>query len=254
MINLESLLLELKTFVKQLGKYQLDERSKCEAFKKGDSDIVTNVDLESEKQIIDFFSKYKFNILSEEIGFIDNKSEFTCIIDPLDGTRNYAQGKDEFSISIVIMEDCKLILGVVYVPMLDKLFSAIEGKGAYLNDEKISVSQIEEVGLSTMPISYNFNSVLISRLNINKKKIGSLSYRISSIAEGINDLIIIEKTKLWDVAAGIVILEEAGGKVSNFKNEKLILNSRYIDLNDILISNKIIHLKIIDKINLLLNN
>lgn len=239
MIDLKQILEDIKILIEQVGEFQIQEQNNSVKYKKGEDDIVTNVDLESEKKIISHLLKYNFNILSEEIGFINNNSKYTFVIDPLDGTKNYATSKNEFSISIALMKQNNIILGVIYIPLKNKLFTAIKNKGAYLNNQKIEVSKIKDINFATIPTSYNSNSFTNSS-SYNEVPLGSLSYRICSIAEGMTDFSVIHKTNLWDIAAATIILKEAGGEVIDFKGKEYNFNTKEYELTNILFSNNLL--------------
>ena len=110
--------------------------------KKGEGDYFTNVDILAEEKIISIIQRRfpKHNILSEEAGLIDKNSEFTWLVDPLDGTHNYMHGLPLFGVSVGLEHKKKIIMGVIYLPMLDELFVAERGKGAFLNGKRIKVS------------------------------------------------------------------------------------------------------------------
>lgn len=227
-INLSKVLEKLKIKVKEIGSYQLDSlEKKLDISKKStDIDLVSEVDRNSEEKIINWIRDNfpEHNILAEEGGFIDNNSEYKWIIDPLDGTTNYIHGFPIFSISIALIKEEEPILGLIYVPYIDELYSAIKGEGAYLNGKKIVVSDKKELSESLLVTGfpydltedrYNnidiFSSLIFKSRGI--RRIGSAAYDLACIAAGSLDGFWELKLSPWDVKAGIILIREAKGKV-----------------------------------------
>lgn len=227
-INLADILKQLKVKVKEIGNYQLDSlKKKLDVSKKSTNiDLVSEVDRYSEEKIIEWIKNNfpEHNILAEESGIIDNQSQYQWVIDPLDGTTNYVHGFPIFSISIALIKDTDPILGLIYVPYLDELYSAVKGEGAYLNGEKIMVSDKKELTESLLVTGfpydltedkYNnidiFSSLIFKTRGI--RRIGSAAYDLACVAAGSLDGFWELKLSPWDVKAGIVIIREAGGKV-----------------------------------------
>lgn len=213
-------------------------------------DILAEADLQSEKIII---NKIKANypnhgILSEEAGKNDMGSEFLWIIDPIDGTINFARHIEQFCISIALSKNGKLILGVIYQPALDKMYIAEKGGGAYLNGNKLAVSQ--EVNLIDTIIAADLTSKIEKRkptfdiLKVLGEQVrhvrifGSSAIHLARIAEGQLDLYFKLGFHYWDYAAGILLIEEAGGEVTDFDGKPIKEGS-----NNILATNKLLHKK-----------
>ena len=216
---------------KEAGKILLDNFKKPIKVKsKEDKSLVTNIDLAAERKIVELIKeKYpQDNILSEENKFKISDSDFRWIIDPLDGTHNYIHQIELFGTSIALEFKNEIILGVIYLPVTKKLYVAEKNKGTYLNGRRINVSQ-RKLENSTMvydsSIRYNKKPALSTLEKIadrvfNIRMFGSSVYHLSYIAEGKIDLDIEFNDKLWDFAAGLLLIEEAGGKATNFAGKK----------------------------------
>ncbi|MFP4016992.1 MAG: inositol monophosphatase family protein, partial [Halanaerobiales bacterium] len=149
MIELADVLENVKELIKEIGKYQLDNFNKTleVEWKSTENDLVTNVDKNSEMKIISFIKENypSHAIKAEEGGNVDNNSEYRWIIDPLDGTNNFAHGFPVFSISIALEYENDIVLAVVYNPLLGELFYAIKGEGSFLNGKPINVSTNQDL-------------------------------------------------------------------------------------------------------------
>jgi myo-inositol-1(or 4)-monophosphatase len=200
-------------------------------------DIQAEADLKSESlikaRIKAAFPEHK--ILAEESGEEGTDSEYLWVIDPLDGTINYARGIEEYAVSIALCKNGQPILGVIYQPALDKLFVAERGKGAYLNGDKLNMGG--ESGLANCLAAtdttsnlearrYNFEVLCKVASAVRHVRIfGSSSLHLARIAQGQIDFYFKAHCNYWDVAAGIVIIEESGGKVSDMKGQPLTRES-----------------------------
>ena len=217
--------------------------------------LVTKFDLESEKIIIGGIKrKYPHhNILSEEAGIINKGSYYTWIVDPLDGTGNFTKKNPFFSISIALRYKKELILGIVYVPVLDELYSGEKGKGAFLNNTPITVSSTKELNRSSI-VSCEGSDKNIIRcaklfreirpLVLDMRKLGSAAIESAWVACGRAEAYIVTKINPWGIAAGVILVEEAGGKVTDFKGRSWSVNK-----SDPILSNGKIHEKLLVKIN-----
>jgi len=188
---------------------------------------VTESDVKSEERIIDLIrEKYPdHSIIAEEHGFLKGNSDYTWIVDPLDGTRNFVHELPYFGVSIALERKREVVLGVVSLPCFDELYVAEKGEGAYLNDERIAVSKksLEESlllyeselrrmgGLATVPFGDLATSVSAVRI------FGSASVSLTLIASGKAEAYITYDVKPGDIAGGALILEEAGGIVTDLK-------------------------------------
>ncbi len=200
---------------------------------KDKASLVTYVDKEAEKMIVvelkNIFPEAEF--LTEEKTINQVNSEYRWVVDPLDGTTNYIHGIFPHSVSIALTHNNIPIIGVVYEIGNNELFTAWKNGGAYLNEEKISVSKSskhEDVLLATGFPYYNFNK-LDGYLNVLKffmietrgmRRMGSAAVDLAYVACGRFDGFFEHALHAWDVAAGIILVQEAGGKVSDFKGKE----------------------------------
>lgn len=237
-------ILSLKTFAEKIiidaGKILLDYKNKFKIIKhkKEFLDIATDADYAAEKYIVGELNK-KFpghNIFSEEKGTEFKKSDYTWVIDPLDGTRQFARGLTFFNVSIALEYKDEIVIGVVYVPSTNELFSSLKGNGVTLNGKRIYVSQQKEIKNSLLwirPPNYN-NSRSEFDLNISLfAKLAKLINRFQPFTEDVKSLagvaqggieafiVGLKGPNWWDVAPGILMVKEAGGKVTDFKGNPI---------------------------------
>lgn len=194
-------------------------------------EITTKYDKESDRIIIAEIEKKfpKHSILTEESGKIDKKSEFLWIVDSLDGSGNYAMSNPFFSVSIALMKNNKVILGVIYAPALNELYTTEVGCGAYLNNKKIKVSEISSIdksyfvmcegGLKTNRQISEYVSRIYPKVK-DLRKIGSAAIESGFVASGRADAYFTFEISPWDVAAGVLLVKEAGGKVTDFNGDE----------------------------------
>lgn len=208
---------------------------------KGDRDLVTDIDLAAERiiktQIIKNFPQD--NIVSEE-NPVKQEADFTWIIDPLDGTHNYIHNINIFGVSIALAYKNEVVVGVIYMPEDNELYLAEKKKGAYLNGRRISVSK-RKIHQATLifdsSLRYQKNKMLkgLSRLVdkvFNVRMFGSTVRSLAYVAEGKAEAEIEYNDKLWDFAAGLLLVEEAGGRVTDLKGKKWSLKTKgYIASN-----------------------
>lgn len=237
MLNIEDVMNDVKKWVKVVGQIQRDNLGKENLLvetKSSEIDLVTEVDKLSEEYFLKVIAqKYPdHSILSEEAG--ENKSlesEYRWIIDPLDGTTNYAQGLPIFAISIALQYQEKTVLGVIYIPMLDLLFEAINGKNAFLNGRRIFVSAKTNLKECLLATGFPYDQAQNKDNNTNyfanlvpksrgMRRLGSAAYDLANVAAGIFDGYWELNLSIWDVAAGILLVEEAGGKVILLKEKR----------------------------------
>jgi len=197
--------------------------------KEGINNLVTEVDMMAEARIMDII-KSDFpthSIISEETGVIDNNPEYKWIIDPIDGTVNFAHGIPICCVSIALSINDVLQLGAVYNPMLDELFFAERGKGAFLNDHPIHVSQKSDFRKACLVTGFPykwpennehpikvFERFILQGLPV--RRLGSAAIDLCWVACGRFDGFWEYNLSSWDIAAGYLIVEEAGGKITNF--------------------------------------
>ncbi len=226
---------DVKKILIKTGKYQLEKfHSRDFEFdtKSTIVDLVTEVDLESERMILDYLqSKYPdVSSLSEERGETLVSGEYRWILDPLDGTTNFAQGLPIFAISIALVKNDISVMGAVYNPSLNEFFHAIKGEGAYLNDRKIEVSERLELEQCVLATGFSYSRADDMHNNLDAfsyfapsvrglRRLGSASYDMCNVARGAIDGYWEMNLRIWDVAAGDVIIKEAGGSIVYFEQK-----------------------------------
>jgi len=205
------------------------EIEKLQVSKKGPSDFVTNSDLKAEKIIIEELKKAKpnYSIISEENGIENNKDKNnTWIIDPIDGTINFLHGIPHFAISIALKFKDEIISGLIFDPIKNEMFFAEKNGGAYFNNHRIRVSKKNELNDCLFVTGGKINN----ELDISYRKSGCAALDLAYVAAGRFDGFFQHDLNLWDIAAGIVLVKEAGGiineiNLSNNKNIKIIASS-----------------------------
>ena len=217
-----------KILIKDFGEIE-----KLQVSKKGPNDFVTNSDLKTEQIIIDELRKAKpnYSILSEEKGIENNKDENnTWIIDPIDGTINYLHGIPHFAISIALKSYDQIIAGLIYDPIKDEMFYAEKNNGAYFNNQRIKVSKKNKIEdcLFVAGSKINYDNELLIRNS------GCAALDMAYVASGRYDGYFQKNINLWDIAAGIIIVEEAGGilneiNLSNINGLKIIASNNNIN-------------------------
>jgi len=198
-----------KSIIRDFGEIE-----KLQVSKKGPRDFVTKTDKHVEKILIEELSKTKknYSFLTEETGFIKNKDkENIWIIDPIDGTTNFLHGIPHFAISIAFKSKDELLSGLIFDPIKDEMFFAEKDKGAFLNNQRLRVSN--KNSLEECLFSSNNEGVKFSNLNIRCS--GSAALDLAYVASGRLDGYFQNKINLWDVAAGALMIKEAGGIVNN---------------------------------------
>lgn len=212
-------------------------------------DYVTEIDKACEQLII-YSIKQHFpdhEILAEESGKNQNTHSYRWIIDPLDGTTNFIHGFPHSSISIALQKEDEMILGVIYDPYRDELYYAERGKGAYCNDKPIHVSRQKNVSNCLIATGFPFKSrhlldqywCVLSEIFMavsGIRRTGSAALDLAYVACGRFDGFWELKLSPWDIAAGSIIIEEAGGKITDFEGK-----NKHIWIGDVVASNSIIH-------------
>jgi len=226
-------------------------------YKSNESNLVTEIDKSSEKMIIDFIkNKYpSHSIIAEEGGGVKNDSEYIWVVDPLDGTTNFAHGLPIFSVSIGLQKNNETIAGVVYDVMRNILYSAQLGGGAFANSEQIKVSSTDSLKHSLLVTGFPYNVAenpegafeRFTALTKNARgirRLGSAAIDFCYLASGVFDGFWEVYLHAWDICAGKLIAEEAGGLVTNFDGNAIDIYSKKI-----LASNGKIHDQIINVMN-----
>ena len=201
------------------------EIEKLQVKKKGPSDFVTNADLKAEKIIIDELKKGKpnFSILSEEIGFEKNKdTKNTWIIDPIDGTINFLHGIPHFAISIGLLSNDEIKSGLIFDPIKNEMFYAEKNNGSFLNNKRIRVSKKKEINKCI----FATNGQKYKDINVPTRKTGCAALDMAYVAAGRFDGFFQENLNLWDIAAGIILVKEAGGNLNSID----LLNREALDI------------------------
>ena len=214
---------------------------------KGPSDFVTNADIKAEKIIIDELTKSRknYSILSEESGSKENKDiDNVWIIDPIDGTINFLHGVPHFAISIALKSNNEIVSGLIYDPIKDEMFYAEKNNGAYFNNKRIRVSKrkkIEECLFASGEIdNENIKQKINTKLSIRKS--GSAALDMAYVASGRYDGYFQKNLNLWDIAAGIIIVKEAGGQVNDLnlkQNNNIDITASSSSINEQLLKNLI---------------
>tara|TARA_B100001057_G_C22730823_1_gene903708 strand:- start:49 stop:783 length:735 start_codon:yes stop_codon:yes gene_type:complete len=188
--------------------------------KKGPADFVTNSDLKAEKIIIDELRKAKpnYSLISEENGLnISKDKENTWIIDPIDGTVNFLHGIPHFAISIALKSKNEIISGVIFDPIKDEMFFAEKDNGAYFNNHRIRVSNKNEIDKCLFALGGKSQN----EPSIPNRKTGCAALDMAYVASGRYDGFFQNSLNLWDIAAGIVLVKEAGGIINEINMDKI---------------------------------
>ena len=201
--------------------------------KKSPTDFVTNTDIKVEKIIIEELKKARpnFSILSEESGEENNNdNKNTWIIDPIDGTVNFLHGIPHFAISIALRSDDEIISGLIFDPIKNEMFFAEKNDGAFFNNHRIRVSKKNNIN----DCLFATNDKIINELNFPNRKSGCAALDMAYVAAGRYDGYFQKNLNLWDIAAGIVLIKEAGGVINeidldNTNNIKVIATSSNIN-------------------------
>tara|TARA_B100000035_G_scaffold94661_1_gene80207 strand:+ start:464 stop:1174 length:711 start_codon:yes stop_codon:yes gene_type:complete len=209
------------------------EIEKLQVSKKGPSDFVTNSDLRVEKIIIEELKKAKpnYSIISEENGIENNKDKNnTWIIDPIDGTVNFLHGIPHFAISIALRSDNEIVSGLIFDPIKNEMFFAEKDNGAFFNNHRIRVSKKNELS----DCLFATGGKMDQEPDLSYRKSGCAALDMAYVASGRYDGYFQYNLNLWDIAAGIVLVKEAGGMLnqidlSHNKNIKIIASSTVIN-------------------------
>ena len=204
-----------KTLIRDFG-----ELEKLQVSKKSPSDFVTNSDLKVEKIIIEELEKGRpnFSFISEENGIKKNKdSNNTWIIDPIDGTINFLHGIPHFAISIALKSNNEIVSGLVFDPIKDEMFYAEKNNGAFLNNQRIRVSNKNKFDNCLFAIG----GKIANEPNFTNRRSGSAALDLAYVAAGRFDGYFQKDLNLWDIAAGIILVQEAGGIIKDFNLEDI---------------------------------
>ena len=222
------------------------EIEKLQVSIKGPGDFVTAADKKVEKIIIEELKKARpeYSILSEEVGYIKNDENFKWVIDPIDGTANFLHGIPHFAISIGLEANKEIVCGIIYDPIKDEMFLAEKGNGSYLNNQRIRVSSRSKLKNSiiftggprqnskkkelSLAEYKNFSSIVETPI----RKMGSAALDLAYVAAGRCDGFWQRNLNYWDIAAGIILVKEAGGFITDFKgNSDFLQNETLLATN-----------------------
>ena len=188
--------------------------------KKGPKDFVTKTDKRVEEILIQELSKSKknYSFITEETGVIKNVDDNNIwIIDPIDGTTNFLHGIPHFAISVALKSNNKIISGIIFDPIKNEMFYAEKNNGSYFNNQRIRVSN--KNNLDECLFGTNIQGVKFSNLNVRCS--GSAALDLAYVGAGRLDGFFQNNLNIWDIAAGLLIIDEAGGKINNFEDNKI---------------------------------
>ncbi|MBU1039119.1 inositol monophosphatase [Patescibacteria group bacterium] len=250
---------------KQAGDYLVKEfnRGIIDWRLKQSHEIVTKADLAAEKIILTILKKQTpdFSVLSEESGLNKTKSDYLWVVDPLDGTTNFRVHNPLFSVSIALYYKKRPLIGVVYVPYLKELYVASKGQGVFLNNRRLEVSGTWDIKKSFLTYCHGSESKHVKqavelykyfKLNsIDMRQLGSAAVELAWVAGGRVESLVIPGCKPWDAAAGILLVKEAGGRVTDFNNKDWSIygqGGRILPNIDLLATNGKVHKVILNKL------
>tara|TARA_Y100000591_G_scaffold173655_1_gene150014 strand:+ start:495 stop:1205 length:711 start_codon:yes stop_codon:yes gene_type:complete len=218
-----------KSIIRDFGEVE-----KLQVSKKGPKDFVTKTDKKVERILIEELSKSKknFSFISEETGKIKNKDkENIWIIDPIDGTNNFLHGIPHFAISIAFKSKNEIVSGLIFDPIKDEMFFAEKNKGAYLNNQRMRVSN-----KSTLDhCLFGSNQEGVKFTNLNTRLSGCASLDLAYVASGRLDGFFHNRINLWDIAAGVLMVEESGGilnDINKFDINNISIKASSSSIND----------------------
>jgi myo-inositol-1(or 4)-monophosphatase len=210
------------------------EIEKLQVSKKGPLDFVTNSDLKTEKIIIEELKKAKpnFSIISEENGKEDNKDKNnTWIIDPIDGTVNFLHGIPHFAISVALKSNDEIVSGLIFDPIKNEMFYAEKDNGAFFNNHRVRVSKKNQMN----DCLFVTGGKMKNELDLPYRKSGCAALDMAYVAAGRYDGYFQHNLNIWDIAAGIVLVKEAGGIINDIDltaNENIKVIASSPDIND----------------------
>ncbi|MDB9718993.1 inositol monophosphatase [Candidatus Pelagibacter sp.] len=210
------------------------EVEKLQVSIKGPTDFVSNADLKAEKIIIEELKKARpyYSIISEEDGSEINKDKNnTWIIDPIDGTTNFLHGVPHFAISIALKSGDEIVSGLIYDPIKDEMFYAEKENGSFFNNQRIRVSKKKEINSCL----FATGSLENNQVNLPTRKSGCAALDMAYVAAGRYDGYFQNNINLWDIAAGIIILKEAGGMINEIdlsQNKNINIRASSMVIND----------------------
>lgn len=246
----------IERIIKKAGAETLKYYGKAEVqyTKKHENDIVTQADLASNKILIGEIKKYfpKHNIITEETSPEDNNSEYTWIVDPLDGTSNFKRTIPNYGVLIAVKYKNEIIIGAFYAPVTNELYYAELGKGAFLNNKKILCANKSDLTRSRGSGSITLQGVKKEQIRKFSESSDIHHWRLTEYGSGAYNMMLVASARsdwyfnpnfgggIWDVAAPYIILKEAGCKVTNFDGKEWSLS----DVTEIITANPKMHKEI----------
>ena len=224
------------------------DSEKCISYKEGRNNVVTNVDILAEDKIKSILQKEypDFGIMTEESAEIVSDTPYIWIVDPIDGTRNYTYGIPHFCVSIALAQHEQVVLGVIWDPVRNELFHAEQGCGAFLNGSPIAVSNRKSLKESLASFDMGYDAEIGKKILegasamwpgvVSVRVMGSAALGIAYVACGRVDLYIHLNLYPWDMSSGMLLVEEAGGAVTEVNGNHIGIHS-----TNIVATNKAIH-------------
>ncbi|MBF0588022.1 MAG: inositol monophosphatase [Magnetococcales bacterium] len=227
-----------------------DQRHKLKVHAKRDNDLVSNADIDVERELLYHLQRSfpDYGVLAEESGLQGGDQEWRWIIDPIDGTTNFIRGIPHFAISVALAQGDQIVVGAVFNPVLDELFHAEKGGGAFLNNQRIRVSSEPKFKSALLATGFphrrkehldtylgSFREMFSGCAGI--RRAGSAALDLAYTAAGRYDGFWEMKLSPWDVAAGSLLIQEAGGWITDFKGDK----SSYLASGNIVAAPPAIH-------------
>lgn len=239
---------------REAGKLLMDNLHKVKHFSsKGRGDIVTEIDLRSEKLIVEKITRNfpDHSILSEERGFIDKGSKYIWMIDPIDGTINYYHASTPFRVGVCLLKDRKPVISAILNPAKDELYFAEKGQGAKLNGKGIKVSSnpvmkscivLTHLSSKKEPRAKAIRALEnVFSKTMHMRMFGSGLAAMTYVASGRFEIFFNVKTSPWDILPGALLVEEAGGKVTDIEGKKITYDS-----DSVLATNGKVHMKMLE--------
>ncbi|MFH0861126.1 MAG: inositol monophosphatase [Candidatus Altiarchaeota archaeon] len=241
-----------KSTARRVGEIQQGHfRKDLKVIRKTPKEFVSNVDIECQNLSHRLLTeKFPYPVLSEEKRLSENiDSNLFWVVDPVDGTHNFIAGVPNFGVSIALLSKHEFVLGVIHLPYFDEMYYAVKGNGAFMNGKPIAVS--DNKVLEKSMITYD-NQFYLSKYSFERYKrlvdhsfttriFGSAVYDFGLIASGIIDARVWNNTKIFDFAAGVTLVREAGGMVTDFNGDNISTDSK-----ELVASNGSVHSQLVD--------
>lgn len=237
-MDLQSIVEKIKPTVKNAGDKLADEYNSTFSYEfkvKSKGEIVTKADKYAEEIIIKAIKENfpEHSILSEESGLADKKSDFMWVVDPLDGTTNFAMKNPFFNTSVSLVHQDEIVIGFVYAPLFNEFYYAVKGKGSFMNEKRIEVNKNADMGMSLNAFCYGAgpnaktNAADYYKRSLEEgyqaRQLGAAALELARVGSGILDSMVVPGANPWDVAAGALIVMEAGGIVTDINGNKFEL-------------------------------